>query len=135
MFLSCLQGLINFLDLPFRVLHPLTPVYFLHLSTTVFLHKPFLSGEWQCLQCTLQAFQFCLHLRNLLLPSVLICCQPFFQMCLKHFPSPSLPIYMVSPSCAFPLPSWVTQESFTIHCQFVFHLYSFHLTLPRMQAP
>lgn len=49
MFLSCLQGLINFLDLPFRVLHPLTPVYFLHLSTTVFLHKPFLSGEWQCL--------------------------------------------------------------------------------------
>lgn len=49
MFLSCLQGIVIFLSLTFKVVYPLTPIYFPHLSATIFLYKPFLSAEWECL--------------------------------------------------------------------------------------
>lgn len=58
MFLFCLQGIIIFLSLTFKVVYPLTPIYFPQLSATIFLHKPFLSAEWEYLSLPYRTFNF-----------------------------------------------------------------------------
>lgn len=87
MFLFCLQGTVIFLSLTFKDVYPLTPLYFPHLSATIFLHKPFLSAEWECLVYPTgisilhpsQKFPF--------FPSALTCCYPFFKVRCKPFPN------------------------------------------------